>query len=382
MYSIAIFNQSNKINQFSDFITLESVSKVNAIGWIRFTISAEHPVIPDLIKYNIIKLYRQDKAYTWYCENIGIITSLVYSYDQSNHQLLTVTAIHPNWLLSTRINAYYPNLTNITSFTSRKGEYISKQLVKYNLTSSATEANARLRDGTSTILPVTVQADSGNGNQITIHCAYTNILTLLQKIAVTGGGDFSMVDADTSFQFNWYPIQLGTDRHESIFFSVSRGNIADPIYTLDYTNEKTALIVGGLGERDQRNIVILASSDFTSENDIEDFYPSYTEDEASLAAQGYKHLAIHKAIKALTFQVIQIPSCSYGSDYFLGDLVSLINPYTGLSSTSKITQTQINISQTNGEKITIDLTDIPLIANEIDTADHALIAAGIDGGSF
>jgi len=382
MYRLDVYNYSTKLNQFSDIITLESALKVNAVGWIRFTISADHPVIPDLIKYNIIKLYRQNSIFTWYLENVGIITKLVYSYDQSNHQLLTVTAMHPNWLLSTRINNFYPIVSNKSSFVSQKGEFISKQLVKYNLTSYATEANGRLRDGTSTIQPITIQADSGNGHSITIHCAYTNILTLLQKIAVTGGGDFNMVDAGTSYIFTWYLSQLGTDRHASVFFSVDRGNIANPTYTIDYTEEKTALIIGGLGELDQRNIVILASSDFSDVNDKEDFYPSYTEDDNSLTAQGYKHLALHKAIKALTFQVIQIPSSSYGTHYFLGDLVSITNPYTGLSTTSKIVQAQINISQTSGEKITFDLTDTPIINDDIDTTDRALIANGIDGGAF
>jgi len=53
-----------------------------------------------------------------------------------------------------------------------------------------------------------------------------------------------------------------------------------------------------------------------------------------------------------------------------------------LTTTSKVVQAQINISQTNGEKITIDLTDIPLINDDIDTADRALISLGISGSTF
>ena len=88
-------------------------------------------------------------------------------------------------------------------------EYVAKELVKYNLTSSGTTGDARAR--TVTITGVSIQADAGTGNTISFKCAWRNLLASIQEVAQIGGGDFDLIKTGTqAWEFRWYNGQRGT----------------------------------------------------------------------------------------------------------------------------------------------------------------------------
>jgi len=252
-------------------------------------------------------------------------------------------------MLKTRIVAYPAMLANKAYFSAAKAETIMKALVAANITSAATVANSRVRDGTnwpSTV--ISVEADAAGGNTTEWYCAQENLLETLQKLATIAGGDFDLIKtAVNAFEFRFYAGQLGTDRSASVFFSLGHGNMGDPVYTYDRSSEATVAIVGGQGEESAREFVARTGTDYAAGNDIEIFAPATDVDAgntAGLNSAGDAVVAEKRARETFSFKVLQTPAIRFGSEYFLGDLVTAVNPYTGASVTQRIAGVSLDLS--------------------------------------
>ena len=356
-YYISIDYHGDQIHRFSNFLELQSYREVNGLGFISFSLSADHSAIADITHLTKISLWRKDTLIPWYLENIGFVLARKWTFDPVKGKVFSCIAVHPNWILATRIVAWKAGTANRSKFTAQKVETIAKTLVNYNATGLALASAGRIRDGNYVAWGMNVEADAFHGPSIDYYCAYYNLLETLQKLAVIGLGDFDMVPYVTGYEFRWYDGQLGTDRSTTTLFSVDRGNIANPVYNLDNRAEQTIALVGGQGEGAARNVVVRQGAGYTTTNDIEKFlYATYIVTTAGLQAEGDRYLLNHEAINSLVFSVLQTYSTQYGLHYFLGDKVTIRNPFTLVDSVGKVTAVTITLLPDKPEKIEISIT--------------------------
>ena len=360
VYYISVDLNGNQIHRFSNYLELQSYRVVNGIGFIAFTLSADHLAVADITHLTKISLWRKDSSIFWYLENFGFILSRRWTFDPVRGRILSCIAVHPNWILSTRHVAWKAGIVNRSKFTAVKAETIAKTLVTYNVTGAALASAGRIRDGIYTAWGINVQADAAHGPVIDHYCAYYNLLESLQKLAIIGVGDFDMVPYVAGYEFRWYDLQLGTDRSTTTLFSVDRGNMANPIYNLDNRAEQTIALVGGQGEGANRNVVVRQGSGYTITNDVEKFlYATHIVTTAGLQAEGDRYLLNHKSVNSFSFDVLQTYSTQYGLHYFLGDRVTIRNPFTLVSTIAKVSAVLITLQPDKPDKIEITLTDNP-----------------------
>lgn len=354
-YRIDVYDTSgNRQAVLTDFINLAYARTVNTPGIISITLSGNHSILTSIEDKWVFEVWRKTDKTGWSREIVGLFRNLKWEY--ADNPTATIQCYDILSMLGWRIVAYKANTTNRSKFISKKAETIANTLVKYNATASGTTADGRIRLGT--ISGMSVEADGASGNTLDWFCAYDNLLETLQDLAIVGGGDFDVVKTGANaYQFRWYENQLGTDKSSNLIFAMNYGNMANPTYSIERSHAVSVAIVGGQGEEADREVYAYTSSDYNlTLNNIETFHSATNVDTTSgLKTRGYQELA-KKAPKAkFGFSVLQTPGCQYGEDYVLGDLVSVINPFTSDKYTMKIVTIQISLSEDGSEKINIGM---------------------------
>ena len=313
-----------KIAEVTDYNWLSYSRRVLEPGIARFELPGNHALVNMLGLDYQIEIWRRntDMGLAWYADYYGFHRGLELS-NKNSIDLATITAPGQMSLLSRRTIAYYSGTASRTQFTTTAAETICKTLVSYNAGPNALAANSRFRD--AVITGLTVEADSARGTTLDWSCANVELLKTLADIARVGGGDFDLLNTGSStWQFKWYPGQLGADRHTTVLFSVALGNMENPVYTYDRTAEKTVAIVGGAGTGSGRPVIYITGPDYVAgSNDVEEFVngSSFTT-VAGLTAEGNRAMYTDRARQKFTFSALQIPSTYYGLHYFLGDIVN------------------------------------------------------------
>lgn len=346
------------VRQYSvnDFDYLFASKEVNKPGKLIALFDGSEVFAESLAHKSQIELWRYDPlnpSAGWYRFFSGLYVKQHWTNpDVENYEL---TAAGDLWLLSTRVVAW-PADTNLRSrFVNYEAESVAKTIVNFNCAGNATAAGGRLRDGVITGL--SIQGTTTTSNLIDWNCFADNVLESIQKICQIGGGDVDLVKTGaTTWEFRWYAGQLGTDRTATVKFSLDRGNMGDPVYTYDRIDEKTVCIAGGKGEGADREFVIATGPDYVAgSNDYEVFYngsgKNSTDELTDAANQRIRAL---KAEKVFDFDVLQNNSTVLDRDYFLGDLVNVINPFTAESLTRKVQYEAITLQA--GQDDSIDVT--------------------------
>lgn len=399
MYSFIIHDAAGAaVERFSDVLAFDSQRVVNGIGSLTFSLPANHPAVASIGHLALVSLYRREPAQglAWTLENCGLALSRGWSYPDNGSTgapIFTCTALHPNWLLSTRIVYWKAGTSGRSYFSETPAETIAKTLVAANAAALSGAADGRERDGWDTLRPITVQADGAGGPILTWQCAYHNLLATLQRLAALSGADFDLLPQGGGYEFRWYPDGLGSDRAAQVIFSIERGNIANPAYELDRRKEKTVAVAGGRGQGILRRTLHACSTAYSPENDIEGFTTSYqAETNAGMLAVAGHYLARCAAPARLTFDVLQMPSTCYGVHYFLGDRVTVRNPFTAQDYPARVLAARIAFCQPQPGRaaaplIQIDLGEtgaldaFPETLEELQTADSGEID-GLDAAAF
>jgi len=334
----------------TDFLELAYSKRVNAPGICSFRLKGGHSAIADFENRSQIEIWRRnkDQGIGWYCDFYGLY--LDHGYQFTDREIFTAACPGTLWLLLTRWILWYAGTTDRNKFTAAAAETILKTLVEYNAGPSATMANSRLREGAITGL--SVQADGAEGETLTWHCPWQHLLPTLQRIAQVGGGDFDLVRTGAAtVEFRWYLGQLGTDRTASVFFSLPLGNMRNPRYRHNRIDERTAVLVAGQGEGSDRATTVRTGTDYSSANNVEAYKDArHIAAAAGLPDHGDQYLEEWQARETLSFDVLQTPACLYGSNYYLGDLVTA---YYKATLTQKIVG--VNVAFKDGqEQITIE----------------------------
>lgn len=355
-YQVRIKNTAGVLQAvLTDFESLAYTKRVNMPDVASWRLKGDHDSISLHTHRGQVEVWRryQDEEHDididWYADFKGLY--LDHEYQYQDRDVFTARAYGTNWLLATRWIAWYASTTNRTKFTAQPAETILKTLVDYNAGPNATVGNSRLREGAITGL--SIEVDGAGGNSLDWTCPWQNLLTNLQSLTRVAGGDFDLVRTGaTTVEFRWYLGQLGTDRSATVIFALERGNMANPRYRYNRADEKTAVIVAGQGDLDDRATVVRTSADYSASNDVEGFKDARNWDSTSgLNSAGDQYLDEKRAAQELIFDVLQTPASLYGSHYFLGDLVTA-RYHTTL--TQKIVGVTVDFS--NGqERISLEL---------------------------
>jgi hypothetical protein len=343
-YKVRLYRDWQLYAELVDFLFLSFGRKVNWSGSFVLRLAGNHRVAGQMVDGDMVVVLRKDgTAGNWRREFVGIYQDL----DQQDAEPGTFTAsgIDDQAVLGWRIVAWKASTTNRSLFTARPAETIATTLVTTNLGAGALATSGRELDG---VLPdLTVAADEGQGAVMTLGCAWQNLLEALSDVAAVGGGDFSLAaneDLD-GWAFDWHPGQLGADRRAEVVFAIGRGNMGRPRYRLQRMAEKTAAIVGGTGERAERQIVVRYGAGHSAARHRELFVDAADIDsQAGWQGRGDQALYRARAVEEFGFDVLQTPGLRYGRDYFLGDLVTAVNPFTGAAIDQQITALNVVVA--------------------------------------
>lgn len=329
--------------EFTDFLDLSVTREVPAPGFMAINLSGEHALLANLQDKWQFEYWRKPTGLSWSREFVGIYRKKEWEKIGVSTAVLSLPGLVS--MLGWRHVAWYANTTWRSKFVGAKAETIMKYLVNYNAGASAIVANGRLREGAITGL--SVQADGANGNTLDWFCAYDNLLSTLQDLAKGAGGDFDLVKtSSTTYEFRWYTGQLGTDRTGTVRFSMELGNMSNPKSIIDGMNSASVAIVGGKGENENRATTVVVGSDYhVTSNNIEIFVNASDVDTTNgLISRGGNGLAELTIKDEFTFNVVQTPASLYGVHYFLGDLVSGMNPSTSVLNSYKVASAVIAVS--------------------------------------
>lgn len=359
-YKLVIKNRAGvKQAEVVDFIDLEYYKRVNAPGALKFRLRGAHTAINSLALDGQVEVWRRDitQGISWYADFYSLFRGYQYNY-AGPKEYFTAGCPGQMSLLGRRIVAWYANTTDRTKFTSKPAETVLKTLVNYNACSSATVVNGRKRDGALTGL--SIQTDGATGNTISWTCAWKPLLPELQSVALVAGGDFDLVKTGAqTWEFRWYAGQLGTDRSTTVTFATDYGNMVDPLFRYDQSDESTVAIVGGAGEDSARAVVSRSSSNYSAtDNDTEMFVDGKNDgtDTNLLNSRGDSALNKTRAKQEFSYKVRQTPASLYGEHYFLGDLVTA--RYRTVEVTQQVYEVTVRMPQSGQEQIEVRMRDL------------------------
>jgi hypothetical protein len=339
------------VAQVTDFLALTYTKRVNQPGTLSFVLAGDHSAIAQLAHNGQVEVWRRDpvNGIAWYCDHYSLYRAQERQY--TDHDVFTARCPGQLSMLDWRIVAWPAGTANRSVFASAKAETILKTLVTYNAGASATTANGRIRNGA--ITGISSAADAAGGNTLDWSCAWKGLLETLQDIALVAGGDFDLVKTGAqAWEFRFYAGQLGTDRSATVAFAVERGNMANPVYTYNRTDERSVAIVAGQGQESSRSTAVRTGAYYSATNDVETFVDGRnTATAAGLNALGDKVLSNKAPVQSFEFDVLQTPSCLYGSHYFVGDLVTA--RYDSIEATRKVLGVQVTLDTDGGETVAV-----------------------------
>lgn len=359
MYTVSLYNSSGVLQAISqDYLDLAISRTVNAPDVAVLVYDATSRNAQYLTYGAIITILRADSAagISSTQEFAGFIRRIVRTVNERT--VYEVTCIGMMAILGDRIVAWKSSRVNRSKFTSQPAETIMRNLVLYNIGANATLLDGRLLNGV--LSTVTVPVSAGTGNTMSINLAYQNLLQAMQKVADDGGGDFSITyTAPSTWAYQWHLGQLGTNRTASVKLSVPLGTIGELVVNDDRIEDFTAVIVGGEGEAKARLIATWPATLPTGLNLRETFADARNLKKAKLARleQRGKTLLIRQRRKRLTYTatLLQNAALRYGRDYFLGDLVTILDGTTEV--TQKVQVIDLAFSADGKESVDVTLAD-------------------------
>lgn len=364
IYEMRVYDTSGVLQYIANDVEFSYTNQVNAAGFLRFSVDDAHGLAGNLSRDWRVDIHRsraadvgESNAIARYVDFSGFVRNEERRADSDGNTSITYYCPGVRSLLGRAIVGYKAGVDLRSSFTADPAETILKNLVTYNLTSSGTTGDGRVRNAAET--RISVQADGAGGNTLDFACAYRNVLDVLQDVATIGGGDYDLVRTGANaWEFRWYAGQLGTDRSATVTFSLAYGNMANPVLNRNWIEEKTVAIVGGQGEESDRAIVVRTGANYSAPaNNVETFVDARDLTTTNgLNARGDLFLEDARAKDSLTFDVIQTPGSLYGLHYFLGDRVTAY--YQGITATKQVVGVTVDFSPQGQEMIGLEMRDV------------------------
>ena len=185
---------------------------------------------------------------------------------------------------------------------------------------------------------------AAHGYTETVQAQYTgdNLLETIEALCAAKNYGFKITIENAQLVLDFYK---GVDRSMSQFvnprviFSEDNDNLRATTYTLDDTDYKTVALVAGEGEGSARRCVTVGRSTdqeglhrrelYVDARDISsnDGEISAAEYEAQLAERGNTALSEAPIVESMEGTIEPMQMYTYKVDYFLGDIVTVVNKY-------------------------------------------------------
>jgi hypothetical protein len=349
------------VAEITDFLSLQVIKRLNEPGLARVTLRADHQTIETLSHNSLIEIYRRNavQGIGWYRLFGALYVDEGIESNDDGSDTFSTECPGELSLLTWRSVLWKSGTANRSVFSNVRAETIVKTLVERNITSAATAASGRERDGSLAGLTITVQPDSAGGNLLNIECAWDGLLSVLQNVCGTvGGGDIDLIKTGAaSWEFRWYSGHRGTDRSATVTFAREYGNMGSPSYRRDRRDERTVAIVLGPGQGAQQTIDLRTSIDYSATNNTE-LIVSATGEQSAAARDVTGDIALdeRKARYQFRFTPLQTPSSQIDRDYFLGDLVRA--RYRTVNVVQKIVGATFSLNSNGNEQISVEMRDV------------------------
>ena len=380
-YVLRLYDQDGlKTAVFDDWLTLKFSRKVNDIGSYTLTFRDNGDARLEYFTLDSqLVVKRRIPGFLPWTEEFHAFHRTPNRYIDANGVAnFDSKGVCYNELLSRRIVGYKEG--TIRADKNDASETVMKEYVTENCTGTAdlTWVGRLNYDAENDVLlyqagfpGFSVQTDTMAGALWTGSRPYENLLEVLKDIAEFSAIDFVTVDNGVAkFQFMTYPNQMGTDRTEGngsvppVTFLHGMGNIKELQYVYDRLSEANAVVVLGKGDASTRT-TMTRHKPSTQDNspwnvrEISRSASNYDEDYEtySLQTSGDEILEEMKGKLNFKFQPLQQESALYGVDYFLGDRVTV--KYGSLTVNRKIVGVNIDVTEGQGEQLSLDLSGIP-----------------------
>lgn len=364
-------NTGNLVAIIDDYRTLTFSKIVNAQGSLTLTLSGEDAKVSLFELDGQLEVWRRNISYgvDWYIEWEGFLRTFSYSYDDVGNYEFAALAVTYNHLLKRRIIAYPAG--SAQSFQSGAADDVMKAIVLENLGSSATVLNGRFLAG---VTPgFSVQANSSSAPQFDGQNSYKNVFDLLLEIAKATGVDFDVVGVgDGLYEFRtFYPtrgnnltttgLDVTTGQNSSgnypVIFNPLLGNMGNPKYEENRSDEVTVAIIVGQGTETDVNVFIETSPAAADSllNQIEMHSDSKSsEGNDDLESDAANVLVEKQQKETFEFTPLMTPATAYGNQYYWGDFVTA--QFGNLAGVNKrIMQVDITVGDDGSEDIKFTL---------------------------
>jgi len=328
-YTMNIYSASGTpLGIITDFSEIQIAGIVNGYDVLNCTVKYSSPYTSYLVQGNVVEVYLQNT-------DIGITSHLVFSgfiqgtsFTSSQQKQWSIVAFGYEHILSYRVIAWDEAIENVTQWNNvYASTIIDNNLDKnFRLGSQTVGVGGRAVDGYILGFPTVNQL--GIGNQLSISgVPYNNCLTAIQNVATQGNIDFSLTRTyygGMNFLVG-SPI-LGTDRTDSVVFSIEADSISSLTVSYDYTQYANTAIVRGYGSENSVVRVVRPATPLTGLSMRETFVDDSPSGNNTVLLSATGDLALSEIAlntRTVDVQVIQQPQVLYGKHYFLGDLVSV-----------------------------------------------------------
>lgn len=196
-------------------------------------------------------------------------------------------------------------------------------------------------DPNRTMPILTIAGNQNRGQMIEWQARYSTLLEEIINISKFIDAGF-IVTADVAGKRLLFDTIFGTDRSKNqdivspVSFNMEYQNVADYSYSEDYTTFATTGYVGGAGENENRQIILLGQEE-TGLKRFESFIDcSNAKDAKELQTLGQQKLSELSPVKNVEASALP-RAYTFNKDYFLGDLVTLYISRIGLEISTPVT---------------------------------------------
>ena len=363
----------NLVALIDDYRTLTFSKIVNEQGSLTLTMNGKDAKVSLFGLDGQLEVWRRDIAtgVDWYIEWEGFLRTFSHTYDDDGNYEFTALAVTYNHLLKRRIIAYAAGSSQ--SFQAGAADDAMKQIVRENLGSLATVLNGRFVAGV--ITGFSVQADSTSAPAFDGQNSYKNVFEILLEMAKATGVDFDVVGVgDGLYEFRtFYPTRgnnlttvgldvttgLNSSGNYPVVFNPLLGNMGNPTYEENRSDEVTVAIIVGEGTEADVNVYVEVSPAATdsSLNQIEMHSDSKSsEGNDDLESDAASVLAEKQQKQTFDFTPLFTASSAYANQYYWGDFVTA--QFGNLAGVNKrIMQVDITVEEDGNEAITFTLSE-------------------------
>ena len=363
----------NLVALIDDYRTLTFSKIVNEQGSLTLTMNGKDAKVSLFGLDGQLEVWRRNIAtgVDWYIEWEGFLRTFSHTYDDDGNYEFTALAVTYNHLLKRRIIAYSAGSSQ--SFQAGAADDAMKQIVRENLGSLATVLNGRFVAGV--ITGFSVQADSTSAPAFDGQNSYKNVFEILLEMAKATGVDFDVVGVgDGLYEFRtFYPTRgnnlttvgldvttgLNSSGNYPVVFNPFLGNMGNPTYEENRSDEVTVAIIVGEGTEADVNVYVEVSPAATdsSLNRIEMHSDSKSsEGNDDLESDAASVLADKQQKQTFDFTPLFTATSAYANQYYWGDFVTA--QFGNLDGVNKrIMQVDITVEEDGNEDIKFTLSE-------------------------